>query len=67
MLGSYLQSIMLQIFDQVVLVQVQERLCVHKLRKVLPDETVDLVQKSPGVEDRRNFPDVQIGLEINPN
>ena len=54
---------MFQVFEDIAFVDVEEGLRVDELRKVLPDESVDLIQKSARVENRGDVSDVEIGLK----
>jgi len=60
---AHLQSIVFQVFDQVILVQLQEGLSVDKLRKVFPDESIDLIKKSTRTKNGPDIANVEVGLK----
>ena len=46
-----------------IFVELEEGLSVNELRKVLPDETIDLIEQTSRAENRCHFTDVEIRLK----
>ena len=54
---------MFQVLDEVTLLQVEEGLSMDKLRKVFPDKSIDLIEKTTGTEYGSDIANVEVCLK----